>query len=93
MIEWFDSHCHVNEERFDDDRDAVLAGMREHGVTRFAVIGSDMESSRQAISFAGSHPEAVRAEFIPTRRNNFAQRIWMKLPGGTGIRKSPLSER
>ena len=61
MIEWFDSHCHVNEERFDDDRDAVLAGMREHGVTRFAVIGSDMESSRHAISFAGSHPEAVAA--------------------------------
>ena len=25
MMTLFDSHCHVNEERFDEDRDDVLA--------------------------------------------------------------------
>ena len=24
MTEWFDSHCHVDEEKFDEDRDTVL---------------------------------------------------------------------
>ena len=38
MIEWFDSHCHVDEEKFNEDRDTVLERMREHGITRFAVI-------------------------------------------------------
>ncbi|MBR0388408.1 MAG: TatD family hydrolase, partial [Clostridia bacterium] len=36
----FDSHCHVNEEKFDGDREEVLARMAEHGITRYAVIGS-----------------------------------------------------
>jgi len=61
MTEWFDSHCHVDEEKFDADRDTVLARMREHGITRFAVIGSDMETSRHAIAFAGIHAGAVAA--------------------------------
>ena len=61
MTEWFDSHCHVDEEKFNEDRDTVLARMREHGITRFAVIGSDMETSRHAIAFAKEHAGAVAA--------------------------------
>ena len=59
MIEWFDSHCHVDEEAFDADREEALARMRENGVTRFAVIGSDMETSRRAIAFAAAHRDCV----------------------------------
>ena len=59
MTEWFDSHCHVDEEQFDDDRDEALARMRENGVTRYAVIGSDMATSRRAIEFARTHEGAV----------------------------------
>ena len=59
MIEWFDSHCHVDEEQFDEDREAVLSRMREHGIARYAVIGSDMATSRRAIVFAASHDGAV----------------------------------
>ena len=59
MTEWFDSHCHVDEEAFDEDREETLARMAEHGVTRYAVIGSDMETSRRAIRFAQEHHDAV----------------------------------
>ena len=61
MIEWFDSHCHVDEEQFNEDREAVLARMREHGITRYAVIGSDMATSRRAIAFAENHQGATAA--------------------------------
>jgi len=61
MMEWFDSHCHVDEEQFDEDREAVLSRMREHGITRYAVIGSDMDTSRRAIAFAAAHEGAVAA--------------------------------
>ena len=33
MTALFDSHCHVDEEKFDQDRDAVLQRMAENGVT------------------------------------------------------------
>ena len=59
MIEWFDSHCHIDEEAFDADREEVLARMREHGITRYAVIGSDMETSRRAIAYAAAHRDSV----------------------------------
>ena len=59
MMEWFDSHCHVDEEAFDEDREEALARMAEHGITRYAVIGSDMGTSRRAIRFAREHAGAI----------------------------------
>ena len=54
-MELFDSHCHVDEPKFDGDRDAVLQRMLEAGVTRYAVIGSDIASSRHAADYAACH--------------------------------------
>lgn len=45
MMELFDSHCHVDEPKFDEDRDTVLLRMKEKGVAKYAVIGSDMATS------------------------------------------------
>ncbi len=63
-MEWFDSHCHVDEVQFDEDREEVLARMRENAVTRYAVIGSDMDTSRRAAAFASAHEGAVAAAGI-----------------------------
>lgn len=52
MMALFDSHCHVDEPKFDDDREDVLTRMAEAGVTRYAVIGSDMATSRHSADFA-----------------------------------------
>ena len=59
MMEWFDSHCHVDEEAFDADREDALRRMAENGITRYAVIGSDMETSRRSIRFARENTGAV----------------------------------
>lgn len=55
MMELFDSHCHVDEPKFDEDREAVLLRMKEKGVTKYAVIGSDMATSRHSADFAAAH--------------------------------------
>lgn len=60
-MELFDSHCHVDEEQFDGDRDEVLRNMAKNGVTRYAVIGSDMATSARAVTFAAEHPGAIAA--------------------------------
>ncbi len=61
MIALFDSHCHVDEPKFDEDREQVLARMTENGVTRYAVIGSDMATSRHCMDFAAAHEGAYAA--------------------------------
>ena len=38
-----DSHCHLTDTQFDDDRDVMLARAREAGVARFITIGATGE--------------------------------------------------
>jgi TatD DNase family protein len=45
----------VDGDRFDGDREDVHLRMLEKGVTRYAVIGSDMPSSRQCADYAAAH--------------------------------------
>ena len=74
MTEWFDSHCHVDEEAFDEDREEVLSRMTANGVTRCAVIGSDMETSRWAAAFAAAHSGVVAAGgFHPHEASRFRE--------------------
>ena len=67
-----DSHCHIQSDRFDTDRDAVLEAARGAGVERILVPGWDPASSRAARALvervpwlhaaAGIHPhDAARA--------------------------------
>ena len=50
-----DSHCHLQADRFDDDRDEVLARARAAGVERILIPGWDEPSSRAAIQLASEH--------------------------------------
>ena len=35
----FDTHCHINDEQFDADREETILRMREAGVARAVVVG------------------------------------------------------
>jgi TatD DNase family protein len=43
-----DTHAHVHDRSFDDDRDAMLARARERGVDAVVTVGCDLEDSRRA---------------------------------------------
>ncbi|HJW23010.1 MAG TPA: TatD family hydrolase [Candidatus Limnocylindrales bacterium] len=50
-----DSHCHLQAERFDADRDEVIERARLAGVERILVPGWDLPSSAAAIDLVSSH--------------------------------------
>ena len=52
MIELFDSHCHLTDTAFRDDREAVLLRAREAGVTRLVCIASSVDDAGAALAFA-----------------------------------------
>jgi TatD DNase family protein len=58
---FFDTHCHIDEERFDEDRDQVLQRMQENGVGNCVCVGSDMETSRRSMAFAEKVPGVFAA--------------------------------
>lgn len=51
----FDSHAHYDDERFDEDRDALLAVLPARGVGRVVDVGADIPSSRAAVRLAGRY--------------------------------------
>ena len=64
---YFDSHAHLDDGRFQEDFDDILARMKENGVTAMMNIGCDLPSSENSVRLAqtydwiwaavGSHPD------------------------------------
>ena len=50
----FDSHCHPQMAQYDKDREEVIARAQRAGVSMICV-GTDLETSRQAIELAQKH--------------------------------------
>jgi TatD DNase family protein len=53
-VTWVDSHCHLQSL---SDPDAAIERARGAGVTAMVCVGTDLETSRQAIELAGRHPD------------------------------------
>lgn len=50
-----DSHCHLQDPKFNHDGEDVLRRAREAGVSTLVVVGYDIASSRRAVDIADSH--------------------------------------
>lgn len=71
-MRYFDAHCHIQFDQYANDRDTVIASMREKSVGGL-VVGTDLHSSVQALALAqnapdlwvsaGLHPNAVGEGF------------------------------
>jgi TatD DNase family protein len=51
-----DTHTHLDDARYSNDREAMLARAREAGVTTLITIGCDLATSRAAIGLAEQYP-------------------------------------
>ena len=52
----FDTHVHYDDRRFDEDREAVLSGLRQAGIGGAVNIGCDLASSEAGRALAGRYP-------------------------------------
>lgn len=51
-----DTHTHLDDARYNDDREAVVTRAREAGIEAFITIGCDLTTSRAAVALADHHP-------------------------------------
>lgn len=81
----FDTHAHYDSEQFNEDREAVLAGMPEKGVAGIVNVGASLRGCKASVDFAkqfpfmyaavGVHPDEVGA----LNEETFAQmKEWAK---------------
>ena len=64
---FFDSHAHLDDRRFDEDREIIIDDLKNHGVDLIMNIGCDLPSSERSVELAdrydfiyaavGSHPD------------------------------------
>ena len=77
-----DTHCHLNFESYNEDRDAVMTRAAQAGVTRVIIPATDLDTSREAIDLAaqydgvfaavGIHPNST-ANFVSTDVDSVAE--------------------
>ena len=53
---YFDSHAHIDDERFDTDRDETIKRALDGGMAGFLNAGADMDSSAKGIAIAEQYP-------------------------------------
>ena len=52
---FFDSHSHLNDEKFDKDRDKIIKEIYEAGTTNFITAGYSVEGSEKAVEIANNY--------------------------------------
>ncbi len=52
-----DSHCHLDDERYNDDIDAVIERAKEQGVEKFIIPGADPKTLARAVELAEKYDE------------------------------------
>lgn len=56
-----DTHCHLDLQQFDIDREAVIERAWAAGLNRIMNPGVDLETSRRAVALADAHPQIFAA--------------------------------
>lgn len=51
-----DTHTHLDDARYDSDREVVIARAREAGIEAFVTIGCDLTTSQAAVALADHYP-------------------------------------
>jgi TatD DNase family protein len=61
VLGFIDTHCHLNLEEFDHDRDQVITRALEKGITRILTPGIDIDTSKTAIKCAREFDQVYAA--------------------------------
>jgi TatD DNase family protein len=55
----FDSHCHLDDKRYDKDLDAVMDRAKAEDVRAIMIVGIDLATSQKAVKIAQSHEQVI----------------------------------
>lgn len=56
-MELFDSHCHLDDEKFNEDREDVISNIFSSNITKLISAGYSLESSNKALELTKKYPQ------------------------------------
>lgn len=54
---WIDTHCHLNDKRFKDDRQEIIQRAREQGLTAMIDIGCETDTWQPSLDISSQEPD------------------------------------
>lgn len=83
-MEYFDTHMHLDDEKFDEDRNQVIQKIWNAGVTKCINIGCDIKSSKKAIEIANKNDFiyascGIHPENLPNQNPQKMDELWKEL--------------
>ena len=51
-MEFFDSHAHYNDEKFEQDRNEIINSIYDEEITKVICVGYNLEQSKKALDFS-----------------------------------------
>lgn len=76
-MEYFDTHAHLNDERFDTDRDALIATFPQKGVTRVLDVACDLRATDTTLELIGRYENVYAAVGMHPHEAQHMQNDWM----------------
>ena len=76
----FDNHCHLDDEKFDEDREKLIEEIRGSDVSNLITAGYSLEGSKKAIEIANNHDFIYATEGIsPNDIPQTEDELWKEL--------------
>lgn len=76
----FETHCHLDDSRFEADRQEVVTRLRQQGIAAMVNVGYDLESSARSVELAQEHAEIYAAVGIhPHDASGISENGWEQL--------------
>ena len=68
-MEFFDSHAHYNDEKFEEDRVTILSNLyNEEKITRVTCVGYNVEKSQLAVKLAKENSFLLKQNCLQGKR-------------------------
>lgn len=78
-MQLFDSHCHLDDEKFNEDREKIIYKSIKENNSKFVTIGYSIESTKKAIKLAKKYDLYATAGISPNDIPQTEQQLWKDL--------------
>ena len=79
-----DTHCHLGDERFDDDRSQIVGRARDAGVGHVVVIADTLATTTRAIELANEHGLSATAGVHPHAATSWTPQVAQAIEQAVG---------